>query len=70
MAPLAVPKLFTSQGCSSCPPADNLLREINERSLSGEKIIPLSYHVDYWNCPGWKNPYSSADYSARQKDHT
>lgn len=68
--PLAVLELFTSQGCSSCPPADDLLRELNERAEAGENIVALSYHVDYWNYLGWEDPYSSADYSARQKDYT
>lgn len=68
--PLVVLELFTSQGCSSCPPADALLRDLNERALAGENIIALSYHVDYWNYLGWEDPFSSADYSARQKDYT
>lgn len=68
--PLAVLELFTSQGCSSCPPADALLSELDERAQAGENIIALSYHVDYWNYLGWTDPFSDADYSSRQKDYT
>lgn len=59
-----VVELFTSQGCSSCPPADELLSRLAEDPDSG--IIPLAFHVDYWNYLGWRDPYSSAEWSQRQ----
>ncbi|MGI9547879.1 MAG: DUF1223 domain-containing protein, partial [Flavobacteriaceae bacterium] len=49
-------ELFTSQGCSSCPPADALLAKVHRESTAG--IIALSYHVDYWNYIGWDDPFS------------
>lgn len=59
---VAVLELFTSQGCSSCPSADRLLDEYNNK----ENVIALSFHVDYWNRLGWKDPYSSSEYTQRQ----
>ena len=60
-------ELFTSQGCSSCPPADRMLAEIAAQPLGERAVIPLAFHVDYWNYIGWTDPFSSADWSARQR---
>jgi len=60
-------ELFTSQGCSSCPPADRMLAEIAAQPLGERAVIPLAFHVDYWNYIGWEDPFSSADWSARQR---
>ncbi|GAB5389552.1 MAG: thioredoxin family protein [Alphaproteobacteria bacterium] len=52
---MTVIELFTSQGCSSCPPADDFLRSLS----SNMDVVPLAYHVDYWDYLGWKDPFSS-----------
>jgi hypothetical protein len=66
--PAVVLELFTSQGCSSCPPADRLLARLGEEgALEGRKLVPLSFHVDYWNYIGWQDPFSSASWSQRQQ---
>jgi hypothetical protein len=56
-------ELFTSEGCSSCPPADELLSRIGALSTG---VIPLAYHVDYWDSLGWSDPFSSGQWTARQ----
>jgi len=64
----AVIELFTSEGCSSCPPADDLVAKI-EKESAGKPVYILAYHVDYWNRLGWKDQFSSADFSKRQNDY-
>jgi len=64
----AVVELYTSEGCSSCPPADAVVAKI-EKESTDKPVYILAYHVDYWNHLGWKDQFSSADYSKRQKDY-
>ncbi|HKV95028.1 MAG TPA: DUF1223 domain-containing protein [Candidatus Angelobacter sp.] len=65
-----VVELFTSEGCSSCPPADELLGHLRQDlAAKNVQVIPLGFHVDYWNSLGWKDRFSSADFSRRQEQY-
>jgi hypothetical protein len=66
-ASIAIVELFTSEGCSSCPPADALLRQINlKQTNAGQFIVGISEHVTYWNNLGWRDPYSLPVFTERQ----
>jgi hypothetical protein len=65
-----VVELFTSEGCSSCPPADELLGRLRrELSANNVQVIPLGFHVDYWDGLGWKDRFSSAKFTQRQEQY-
>ena len=64
----AVVELYTSEGCSSCPPADKWLSKLTETPKQDLDVLALSFHVDYWNYLGWKDRFSDAAYTKRQRE--
>ena len=63
----ALVELYTSEGCSSCPPADRWLSGLGPRGFAPDRVVPLSLHVDYWDYIGWKDPYAKREFSQRQR---
>ncbi|ARU88376.1 thioredoxin family protein [Pseudomonas sp. M30-35] len=68
--PTSVLELYTSQGCSSCPPAEKWLSSLTQSPDLWKKVIPLAFHVDYWDYLGWQDPFANKNYSARQRAYT
>lgn len=66
---VAVVELFTSQGCSSCPPADRVLSKLAKDPAYAGRVVPLAFHVDYWNYIGWQDPFSDRRWSQRQEQY-
>src|SRR5688572_8858502 len=64
----ALVELYTSEGCSSCPPADRWLSTLRASGLGPDRLVPLALHVDYWDYIGWKDPLARALFSARQRE--
>jgi len=64
---VALLELYTSEGCDSCPPADKWISTLPLKHLSDDQVIPLAFHVDYWNDLGWTDRFSQASFSDRQR---
>jgi hypothetical protein len=64
---VSVLELYTSEGCSSCPPADRWVSALPQRGIDSTKLIPLAFHVDYWDQLGWPDRFSQARFSERQR---
>jgi hypothetical protein len=66
-----VVELFSSEGCSSCPPADAFLKDLDAtQPISGVAVLGLEFHVDYWDDLGWKDPFANPEYSNRQRQYS
>jgi hypothetical protein len=64
---LVLVELYTSQGCSSCPPADDFVRDFARLGLTRDKVLPLTFHVGYWDDLGWRDPFAAPAFTERQQ---
>lgn len=64
----ALLELYTSEGCSSCPPADRFLSHLKEAGISSRQLIPMAFHVTYWDYIGWEDPFAKIQYDQRQRN--
>jgi hypothetical protein len=62
-------ELYTSEGCSSCPPAEKWVNSLRKNPKLGKDFFPLAFHVDYWDYIGWKDPYAKKEYTSRQRKY-
>ena len=62
-------ELYTSEGCSSCPPADRWFSTLKEHPALWQRLVPIAFHVDYWDYIGWKDRFSRAEFTARQRQY-
>src|SRR5271156_2248162 len=66
---VALVELYTSEGCSSCPPAESWLSKLKNKPGLWSDFVPVAFHVDYWNGLGWRDKLSSEEYSERQRNY-
>ncbi len=64
---VAVIELYTSEGCNSCPPADRWVSSLPTRGFNTDRVVPMAFHVDYWDYLGWRDRFAQASFSARQR---
>jgi hypothetical protein len=62
-------EVYTSQGCSSCPPAERWMSQFKQDKRLWKQLVPMNFHVDYWDYLGWKDPYASSTFTQRQRDY-
>jgi len=67
-ARVALLELYTSEGCSSCPPADHWVSQLGAQGFNADRVIPLALHVDYWDSIGWRDPFANPEFSKRQRE--
>jgi hypothetical protein len=68
-SPTTVLEVYTSQGCSSCPPAEKWLSTMVDSTSLWQSLVPINFHVDYWDYLGWKDPFANRAFSVRQRDY-